>query len=81
MQMRTINGYYGSGKTPCRIFVADDLKRGSSWYCVEGSQNVNLYYTIQITQGVNVERLPDLDAFTSSATINSEEQLAFAVDA
>lgn len=72
--MKTINGTYGSGKTPCSIFEHD------GWYCVEGSKIVNLA-SCEIGEGVDVETIPDLDCFTWSDEINSEDELLEAIEA
>jgi len=78
MEARTVQGYYGSGNTPCNVFCVDD--DGGTWYCVEGSVNVN--FTLEVVElGVNVETLSDVDCFTWSDGINSEDELLQAVEA
>jgi hypothetical protein len=79
MKTTTISGTYGSSKTPCDVFVCEN-RNGSSWYVVEGGQVVNLTYE-QLTDGVDVEEVSDVDAFTWSGPIESEEELLNAVEA
>jgi hypothetical protein len=67
------SGFYGSGHTPCTIYVYEN-RNGSYWYCVEDSINVNCTYQ-EITPGTNVEEVQDVDFFTASSPINSEEEL------
>ncbi len=71
--MQTINGTYGSGKTPCNIFEHD------GWYCVEGSVNVNHTWE-ELKLGVDVEGISDDDMFTASKPIESEEELVEAIE-
>lgn len=78
MKTYEVNGFYGSGHTPCIVFVAETFN-GSRWYVVEGSVNVNCTLD-DIKPGVNVETLPDLDMFTSSSPINSLEDLIRAIE-
>ena len=73
----TINGTYGSNKIKCEVFVYEN--RSGSWYCVEGSKNVN-YTFDEILDGVDVEELNDVDAFTWSSSIESYEELVEAVE-
>lgn len=77
MKLYEVNGYYGSGKTPCTVFVAEN-RDGSKWYVCEGSQNVNKTYD-DIDNGVNVELLRDVDIFTGSF-INSLDELEAAIN-
>ena len=79
MKTRTEKGYYGSGHTPCLVLVAED-RSGGSWYCVEGSHNVNLTYD-DIGLGVDVETLGDVDATTASKPIKTEENLIEHIEA
>lgn len=78
MQTDTIRGTYGSGYTPCSIFTAFDGML--TWYCVEGSQNVNAVIG-HIEDGADVETLPDVDGFTWVEPISFEEDLQPAVEA
>jgi hypothetical protein len=78
MKLYEVSGTYGSGKTPCTVFVADNLRWGK-WYVCEGSQNVNLTYD-PIEEGVNIEDLEDTDIFTSSKPINSLRELEQAIE-
>ena len=75
MKYYELKGYYGSGKTPCTVLVAE-TRNGVKWYVVEGSQNVNATYD-DIDSGVNVETLSDVDVFTSSAPIETLDDLEF----
>jgi hypothetical protein len=78
MRNREVEGTYGSGMTPCTVFVYENY-RGSRWYAVEGSTGVNCTYD-DIEDGVDVEELSDHDFFTSSFKINSLEELEKAVE-
>lgn len=78
MKLYEVTGTYGSGKTPCTVFVAEE--RHGSWYCVEGSKNVNCTLD-EIEEGVNVEELGDVDCFTWSKPIESLEELETAINA
>lgn len=67
-----ISGTYGSGETPCTVFVVGD------WYCVEGSKNVNKapYGTFEgFIEPVNVELIQDVDTASSSMPIETIEDL------
>jgi hypothetical protein len=75
---RTVSGTYGSGQTPCDVFVVKG-RSGLQWYACEGSVNVNATYD-EIKDGVDVETLKDVDMFTASSPINSEDELDSAVN-
>ena len=77
MHTDTVTGTYGSGQTPCNVLKYEDAY-GSTWYCVEGSVNVNLTHD-PVEDGVDVETLQDVDVFTWSDGINSEDELEAAV--
>lgn len=77
MKLYEVNGTYGSGKTPCTVFVAEN-RDGSKWYVCEGSQNVNKTYD-EVEDGVNVEELQDADCFTGRF-INSLDDLKNAIN-
>ena len=79
MKTNTIQGTYGSGKTPCQVITATD-RNGGTWYAVEGSSNVNFTHD-EIAPGVDVETLADSDTFTWPAGIDSEETLLEAIEA
>tara|TARA_R110000744_G_scaffold334569_1_gene439856 strand:- start:228 stop:467 length:240 start_codon:yes stop_codon:yes gene_type:complete len=76
-QTRTINGTYGSGLTPCQVFI--HKQNGLTWYAVEDSMYVNATYET-LEDGVDVEMVDDVDAFTWSDKINSEDELINAVE-
>lgn len=78
MHTNTIRGTYGSGKTPCSVYIATN-SRGLTWYVVDGSQNVNATYS-DVEDGVDVEELPDVDTFTWPRGVNSEEELVEAIE-
>ena len=78
MRNREVEGTYGSGMTPCTVFVYENSD-GSRWYVVEGSVNVNCTYD-EIEDGVDVEELFDVDIFTWSSPIESLEELEKAVE-
>lgn len=78
MRTRTISGTYGSQGTETQIFVAD-LYNGGSWYVCEGGTGVNFTYD-EIREGCNVEELQDVDFFTWSAPITSEEEMETAIN-
>ena len=79
MRLYEVNGTYGSGKTPCTVFVAED-RDGGKHYVAEDSVNVNYTYD-DIEEGVNIEELQDDDMFTASRPINSLEELEEAIEA
>jgi len=68
----TITGTYGGSNTPCFIFTANDTY--ITWYCVEGSQNVNCTYET-LEDGCNVEEVSDIDTMTAGSPVNSEQEL------
>ena len=74
----TISGFYGSGNTPCEVFIYEN-RNGSKWYCVEGSCNVNKTYD-EINDGTNVEDLSDCDCFTTKDPINDIDEFIEAVE-
>jgi hypothetical protein len=75
MRTKEIQGTYGSGKTPCTVFVY------GKWYAVEGSTGVNRAYSEEeLYEGVDVEGVCDSDFFTWSSPIESLEDLEEAVD-
>ena len=69
----TFTAYYGSRNTPCTVIIAE-IDDGTTWYCVEGSLMVNCT-TEQVLPGVNVETISDIDCFTASAEIETEDEL------
>lgn len=79
MNTYTVSGTYGSPKTPCDVFVAEN-RNGSKWYAADGSTNVNLTYD-EIQDGVDIEELSDEDCFTIKNGIDSEEALIEAIEA
>ena len=80
MELIEIDGFYGGmSKTPCTIFVAD-MGDGSSWYCVNGSLNVNRTYDV-IDCHTWVEQLDDFDHFNWKEPIESLEDLQTAIEA
>ena len=70
----TVRGTYGSGRTPCLVYV---LRRAhGAWYAVDGSRNVNFTPADdRLEHGVNVEELPDSDYFYAREPIESEDDL------
>jgi len=78
MQATTVKGYYGSQRTPCKVYCAYG-ERGT-WYVVHGSVNVNLTPD-PIEDGVNVELLTDIDMFTWPDGVYSEGGLIKAIEA
>ena len=74
----TVSGFYGSSNTPCDVFVTY-CSSGLTWYAVEDSCNVNATYE-PVENGVNIELLNDVDCFTWSSGIDSEETLEEAVE-
>lgn len=72
MKLYEVNGFFGSGNTPCTVFVAETYH--TRWYVCEGSVNVNLTPD-SLENGVSVEDLNDIDMFTASKPINSLEDL------
>lgn len=78
MKTYTIQGTYGSGRTPCEVICCDT--RQGTWYAVDGSCNVNLSPE-PLEDGCDVETVADLDMFTWPAGVNSEEELETAIEA
>ena len=74
MEIKTVNGFYGSDNTPCKVFFYE------GWYCVEDSVNVNFTHD-EVIEGISVEEINDLDCFTWSKPIESIEELEEAVKA
>jgi hypothetical protein len=77
MNLFTVSGTYGSGRTPTDVFCATD-RNGLTWYVCEGSQNINATYD-ELKDGVNVEELADVDIITAGP-INSLEELETAIE-
>ena len=78
MKLYSVNGTYGSAKTPCTVFVAEN-SRGAKWYVAENSKNVNRTFD-PIEEGVDIETLEDHDVFTAGKPITSEEELEEAIN-
>ena len=76
--LKEISGFYGSGNTPCTVFIYE-LQDGSSWYCVEDSKNVNLTWDY-LENGIDVETVNDVDTFTSGHNIETLDQLESVID-
>lgn len=67
-----VEGFYGN-RNKGTILVYE-THRGYSWYCVEGSCNINCTYQV-ITDGCDVERISDIDTMTSRDPIYSANEL------
>lgn len=74
----TIKGYYGSQRTPCKVYCAYTAK--GMWYAVHGSATVNCTPDL-IEDGVNVELLTDIGMLTWPGGIYNERDLAKAIKA
>ena len=74
MKTDTIPGTYGNARTLCNILTYQN-RDGSTWYAVEGSQNVNLS-PHPLDAGTDVETVQDIDTATSNQPIETEQQLA-----
>ena len=74
----TITGTYGNNQTPCNVITLQDGV--NTWYCVEGSQNVNLAPEL-LSNGVDVETIQDIDCFTWNEPIENETELEESVNA
>jgi len=72
MIIRKVEGTYGNLKTKCTVLVADTNE--GSWYCVVGSQNVNMTCA-PLVAGVDVEAVLDVDGFTWGRGIGTPEEL------
>ena len=72
--LKTVKGFYGTGNTPCKIFVYIDERTGARWYCVDGSHNVNCTFD-SVDNGVGIELLTDIETATSDKPINSLDEL------
>lgn len=77
MKSYIINGTYGTG-TPCQVLCVE-TSRGT-WYCVEGSKNVNFTNDLELPEGVDVEQVTDTDTFTAANEVNSLTDLVNEVD-
>ena len=76
----TINGTYGSHRTPCKVFVSGSQSYyGPMWYCVEGSMTVNRTWQ-DVADGVDTDALADFDCFTWSSPIATVEEFAEALE-
>ncbi|MCP3681642.1 MAG: hypothetical protein GY861_03035 [bacterium] len=78
MKLYELNGTYGSGQTPCVVFVYEN-RMGGKWYAVEDSVNVNYTYD-EMVNGIDVELLYDEDFFTAGQPINDLDELERQVD-
>lgn len=80
MSTRTVNGTYGSGRTPAEIYIYDQ-RDGSAWYAVDGSKNVNrAANSDDLQEGVNVEEVKDIDTCTAANAIESVGDLRACID-
>lgn len=78
MNLFTVNGFYGSERTATTVFCAE-MRNGKTWYVCEGSVNVNA--TVQeLSDGVNVEELSDVDFFTAGKPVESLEELEIQIE-
>lgn len=75
--MSEVNGFYGSGNTPCIIFVYQC--KNMNWYACEGASGVNATFD-DVDLGVDVETLDDVEFFTADNPIDSVESLQYEVD-
>jgi len=66
-----INGFYGGSHTPCKIWKAR-MSDDSTWYMVENS-NIAFQTLEEVSEGVNIEELHDLDVFTVMENVKSIE--------
>jgi len=76
--LKEVNGTYGWSQTPCTVLVYEK-RNGVSWYCVEGSRNVNCTYE-QIEDGVDVESLTDFDTWSSCKDIETISELEYFIE-
>jgi len=77
-ELKTVSGTYGPALNPCEVFIYEN-RDGTRWYACEGSKNVNLTPD-KIRNGVNVERLTDIDAFTWPNGVRCLDELEIAVE-
>jgi hypothetical protein len=70
----TIDGTYGSNDTPTKVFVKELADGGGYWYVAEDSKNVN-FTTDKVQEGRSIEEYSDIDMFTTSKPVNSEDEL------
>ena len=77
MKPYTVTVRYGSGKSRADCYVLP-TRRGW-WYAIDGSQNVNLS-PVEIEPDHYVEEIQDVDMFTWSDGVHSEEELEGAVE-
>ena len=81
----TVKGTYGSNNKPCSVFIYDDGYQ-TPYYAVEGSMNVNqahleTWLYTEEDEILNVEEIEDIDCFTWSSPIESEEEMKKACEA
>jgi len=76
--VKTITGTYGRSKRKTLIYVYTEYT-GLNWYTCHGSKNVNATYD-ELQDGVNVEKIEDIDHFVIGNDITSTEQLKEAVE-
>tara|TARA_R110000803_G_scaffold210440_2_gene282250 strand:- start:18492 stop:18737 length:246 start_codon:yes stop_codon:yes gene_type:complete len=80
MNTETITGFYGNPSQECDVLVCHDIDDcGGKWYAVAGSCNVN-YTMLPLSDGVNVERVPDESGFNVGTHIETEAELVEAVE-
>lgn len=79
MTTDTIDCTYGSDKTEDIAYTYISENTGVLWYVVDGSENVNATHD-ELYNGVDVEEVSDIDCFTNSQPIESEDQLKREVD-
>ena len=70
---------YGSGKTKSKVLCYENSYSGKTWYVVKGGCIVNLTYE-SLYDGIDVERIGDIDCFTSNKPINTLGQLERVVE-
>lgn len=71
-----VSGFYGT-RNAATIFVSE--RRNYTWYCVEGSTNINKT-TEEIKDGINIESVHDIDYLSADNPVNSIEDLLQEVD-
>lgn len=76
--MNVYKGTYGASQNSCEV-IAMHARTGETWYCVEGSTNVNCTFD-DVRDGVDVETLADCDSFTASFPIYDTDDLEKAID-
>jgi len=76
--MRTIKATYNNADDTCDVYVFSG--RNGTWYVCDGGTIVNCTYD-ELFDGMDLGDVHDVDCFTWSSPIESEEELIKAIEA